>query len=51
MASYSGAECHIPPSLPHAPLSKRSLDATDLLLPYSKEMDQLLGYMDAAHGK
>jgi hypothetical protein len=39
------------PSLPHAPLAKRSLDATDLLVPYSKEMGQLVGYMDAAHGK
>jgi hypothetical protein len=36
-------------SLPPVPLPKRPLDATDLLVPYPEEMDQLVGYMDAAH--
>jgi hypothetical protein len=35
---------------PHIPLTKQPVDNIDLLVPCPAEMDQLVGYMDAAHG-
>jgi hypothetical protein len=35
--------------LPHTPLVCRTVDATDLIRPYPKGIDQLAAYVDAAH--
>jgi hypothetical protein len=38
------------PALPHIPLTKRPIYDIEFQVPYPADTDQLVGYMDAAHG-